>query len=51
MFDLTTQLSATMHTAAQASDRGCGLGLSYWSEFSNNQDPIKTASFYKDSSV
>ena len=64
MFDLTTQLPATMHTAAQAcvSNVRSGSGLGYWSEtefssldvvLSNNeQDPIKMqASFYKDSSV
>ena len=55
MFDLTTK-PATMHTVAQASGRlysNVGCGLSYWSEteFNNSQDPIKTASFYKDSSV
>ena len=44
-----------MHTAALASLRLCA-GASYWATVgftspknSNEQDPIKTASFYKDS--
>lgn len=66
MFDLTTKLPATMHTEGLASERLC-VAANYWSglglndNFSNvasnnvaetnQQDPIKMASFYKVSSV